>query len=206
MRRSGERRSARTHITVAMRQAFLARVEKTTEEACWIWRGVFFRKKCVLCVGKTNFAARRVAWAIAHFDEMPPANQNVYTHCREQRCVNPAHMYTQGPMERFMLDVRKTETCWWWTGLLGKGGYGKFCLHTGNNVRSHRWLYEQLVGPVAGDKFVCHRCDNKLCVRPSHMFVGTPEENMHDAIAKGRNSRGPKHSAIMKATRERKAS
>jgi hypothetical protein len=47
--------------------------------------------------------------------------------------------------------------------------------------------------------FVCHRCDNKLCVEPSHLFAGTHKDNMADMCAKGRQARGHEHSRLLLA-------
>ncbi len=53
-------------------------------------------------------------------------------------------------------------------------------------MRSNRFAYEHFVGPIADGLFVLHRCDEPLCVRPDHLWLGTHEENMADMIAKGR--------------------
>lgn len=88
--------------------------------------------------------------------------------------------------ERFWAKVRKTETCWEWTGALASG-YGRFALSHGNVVPAHRysyWLHYGVEAPT--DRDLCHRCDNRRCVRVDHLFIATRKENLADAIAKGR--------------------
>lgn len=56
----------------------------------------------------------------------------------------------------------------------------------GQRTTVHRWVYEQINGPVPKGLEVCHSCDNPPCVRPSHLWVGTHGENLKDAYRKGR--------------------
>ena len=80
--------------------------------------------------------------------------------------------------------------CWVWTAATRSSGYGCFGVGT-LVVPAHRFAYEETNGPIDAGLFICHRCDNKLCVRPSHLFAATHIENMADMRAKGRGN-GPK--------------
>lgn len=83
-------------------------------------------------------------------------------------------------MERFLCFVDKTETCWFWTGVTAGSNarYGYF--YPGgrvNKVPAHRWLYEQVNGPIAAGLELDHLCQQKLCVRPAHLEPVTHTEN-----------------------------
>lgn len=75
--------------------------------------------------------------------------------------------------------------CWLWSGGCGGNGYGYFS-SGGKSIRAHRAVYELLVGIIGKGLCLCHKCDNRLCVNPEHMFVGTHSDNMRDMAQKKR--------------------
>lgn len=98
--------------------------------------------------------------------------------------------------------------CWIWMLAFGKKhGYG--AAWNGKYARAHRLSYEVFNGAIPEGLSVLHRCDEKLCVNPAHLFVGTQLDNMRDMVAKGRinaapvgNTRGAKITAeIVRAIR-----
>jgi len=93
-----------------------------------------------------------------------------------------------------MSKVQKTETCWIWTGAQNSRGYGQFWNGV-KTIQAHWFLLPEQ--PPKG-KEACHHCDNPLCVRPSHIFIGTRSENMIDCCKKGRHRHGDTKLAAQK--------
>jgi hypothetical protein len=99
--------------------------------------------------------------------------------------------YPAKPLEeRFWPKVNKTAPngCWEWTACTNELGYGWIAAGTrqGRHLKAHRVSYALAFGEVPEGMSVLHRCDNPLCVKPSHLFLGTQADNMADMIRKGR--------------------
>ena len=79
--------------------------------------------------------------------------------------------------------------CWLWTGRLGSAGYGFVSVGNGKNVGAHRYVWRLLNGPIAVGACVLHRCDNRMCVNPAHLFLGSKRDNARDCAEKFRTSK-----------------
>lgn len=93
---------------------------------------------------------------------------------------------------RFMSKVNKTDSCWNWTGGTVQSNYyryGSFKNGT-KTVRAHRFSYSLYHGVIPEGMFVCHKCDNPLCVNPNHLFLGTAQDNATDMVNKNRQAKG----------------
>lgn len=94
---------------------------------------------------------------------------------------------TNEQLKKFLLDrVDKVDTgCWEWIGSTVTG-YGKF-RDDRKMVLAHRMSFLVFNGDIPMNMQICHKCDNRKCINPDHLFIGTQLDNIRDCVAKGRN-------------------
>ena len=92
------------------------------------------------------------------------------------------------PKDRILCSIEKDKEtgCWNWSGVLTKNGYGR-TTHKDRPISAHRLSYLIFNGEIPAGMCVLHRCDNRRCVNPDHLFLGTHRDNMVDMKSKGRS-------------------
>lgn len=94
-------------------------------------------------------------------------------------------------LNRFWSKVHKRSDidCWEWTGYIHPYGYGKLKIR-GRHKLAHRLSWIIAYGKIPNNMCICHKCDNRKCVNPNHLFVGTKSDNIKDRHVKGRSVKG----------------
>lgn len=106
--------------------------------------------------------------------------------------ASPAVLRFWANVDKDGLVHPKVGKCWLWLGGVYPNGYGYFRIG-GKSVYAHRYSYSLHNGRIENNLHVCHTCDTKICVNPSHLFLGSNDDNRADSVAKGRQARGESH-------------
>ena len=170
---------------------------KTTQKNnCLLWTGsasiVHGKEHPYLYYKDDILNARHIAWLL-HYGEYP--KYTIMLVCWNYRCVDYKHLKLRtlnvrnlSFKQRFWLYTDKSgeDECWLWNGAL-TDGYGHI-KYNGKSIGAHvaSWFIHYGKWP---NLLVCHSCDNRRCVNPKHLFLGTKKANAQDSLKKGRLAR-----------------
>lgn len=115
------------------------------------------------------------------------SNKNVFAEARARLNLGTEARFWSKVNKNGPTQPHMTTPCWEWTGSKTTNGYGQFN-YKGRQVQAHRVpLLMGMDRELRSDEWACHHCDNRICVNPSHIFIGTRQDNVDDMLAKGRN-------------------
>jgi hypothetical protein len=180
-------------------------IRKGAPDECWHFHGSRGGKYPAVELDGINHCIPRIMLALKT-GEPQRKRSRIYRSCGDLLCCNPAHLFVYDPEKavpgRFWPQVAKAgpDDCWEWMGEPFGDRYGVLQVN-GINRAAHRISYALAYGEIPHGMWVLHRCDNRRCCNPSHLFLGTHQDNENDKVAKGRQARGDRHGLRLRPER-----
>lgn len=133
-------------------------------------------------------AALFAALSIAQSKNDPEIEAAAFQSMGLRRFIRPGCQESFRPLYQRILDrvVFGATECWHWIGLNNGKGYGRM-VYQGRAQVAHRLAWKAWRGEIPEGMSVLHKCDNRACVNPDHLWLGTYSDNMKDCWNKGRN-------------------
>lgn len=171
--------------------------------SCWTWCGYIGKGEALFTEARPSLKTAQVAKIMYGLTRGELPKERVWRTCRNKLCVNPSHLVLEGSKElkvRFWSLVDKTPglgigDCWEWKGSTVYRGYGRFRISIKDGfVAAHRFALHLATGiSLETEKLACHKCNNRKCCNPDHLYWGTAQENSNDCIRSNRQAAGSKN-------------
>jgi len=174
------------------------------DNSCWEWIPLIHDNENITnCSYKTKIQGKWKTVQVVNYlykQLVDPTNKiSLIPQCSNPKCVNPFHYKPNTLSNRFWkhVDIGEIDDCWDWKHKIRANGYGRFNVtgkdKKGFNASRLAYMLHHDIDHLEHDIFVCHKCDNRLCCNPNHLFLGTNKENMQDMRNKGRSARGERN-------------
>lgn len=155
---------------------------------CRLWRGAIDRAGHGVIVDRGKvYRVRKLTWELC-FGQIPEGVR-LYQLCTNSHCIRTTHLRLGQVEDRIARHVTPQGECRVWAGKIHQGRDAR--ARTRWNGKNHyvpRIVWELAHGSIPEGMVVCHACDNSLCLRTSHLFLGSQEENVRDRNKKGRDN------------------
>lgn len=200
---------------VKLQERLRDKTDMRADSECWPWTGTVDRRRGTtylrLCFGRVASGALRAVWVV-HNGPIPGLF-HVVSACGNVLCCNPRHLRlmpriaerdrVKPPSKRRVapdMDSPEFRAAFWartaprangcieWTGFTNAGGYGLVNVK-GKSYNAQRCAWIMTHGDVPKHVYICHHCDNRLCVNLEHLYAGSHQDNMRDRQARGRTAR-----------------
>jgi transcriptional regulator with XRE-family HTH domain len=183
---------------------FHSKIDKRSDpDGCWLWiAAINWDGFGTTHINRKTVMAHRLSYCIYNELESIPEGKIVNHTCKNNHCVNPEHLVLgdrprhrgesiQVRLKQKRVIDRETD-CWNWIGGVTSAGYGSIGYH-GKIWQAHRLSYEVFKEPVPKEKLIRHKCDNKLCINPDHLEIGTHQDNSRDYFERILNKKVKEH-------------
>lgn len=139
-----------------------------------------------------------------HKDKLRP--DGLFPYCKTCR-IKPKKKRNIRPISEVLSNYTVSKSgCWNWNGVINTDGYGMAC-YQGEQVRAHRLSLLNHLGLEGSELLALHHCDNRRCINPDHLYLGTNQDNSNDMVNRDRaNPLRGEDSALSKITEEQAAS
>jgi hypothetical protein len=115
--------------------------------------------------------------------------------------IKPKELYDESVKKRLLNKVKIENECWLWEGCLNHVGYGQSSYRS-KQMTVHRLSWKVFKGDFDSKLCVLHKCDNRNCINPEHLYLGNQCDNMQDAFDRGRKTTKRENHPRAKVTKE----